>query len=67
MEAEFVNEYIARLNANLHDATSKNVMHETRIALLEKALSESTRILSEAKEELEKLRNKNKKAQDPTL
>jgi hypothetical protein len=60
MEAEFVNEYIARLNANLHDATSKNVMHETRIALLEKALSE-------ANIELEKLRNKNKKAQDPTL
>lgn len=60
MEAEFVNEYIARLNANLHDATSKNVMHETRIALLEKALSESNI-------ELEKLRNKNKKAQDPTL
>ena len=60
MEAEFVNEYIARLNANLHDATSKNIMHETRIALLEKALSESNI-------ELEKLRNKNKKAQDPTL
>lgn len=60
MEAEFVNEYIARLNANLHDATSKNVMHETRIALLEKALSESNT-------ELEKLRNKNKKAEDPTL
>lgn len=60
MEAEFVNEYIARLNANLHDATSKNVMHETRIALLEKALSESNI-------ELEKLRNKNKKAEDPTL
>ena len=60
MEAEFVNEYIARLNANLHDATSKNVMHETRIALLEKALSESNI-------ELEKLKNKNKKAEDPTL
>ncbi len=54
MEAEFVNEYITRLNAYLHDATSKNVMHETRIALLEKALSESNI-------ELEKLRNKTKK------
>lgn len=60
MEAEFVNEYITRLNANLHDAISKNVMHETRIALLEKALSES-------RVEVEKLKNKNKKSEDPAV
>lgn len=60
MEADFVNEYIARLNANLHDAVSKNVMHETRIALLEKALSE-------VQLELQQLKNKNKKAETPTV
>ncbi len=60
MEADFVNEYIARLNANLHDAVSKNVMHETRIALLEKALSE-------VQTELQQLKNKNKKAETPTV
>lgn len=60
METDFVNEYIARLNANLHDAVSKNVMHETRIALLEKALSE-------VQLELQQLKNKNKKAETPTV
>jgi hypothetical protein len=60
MEADFVNEYITRLNANLHDAVSKNVMHETRIALLEKALSE-------VQLELQQLKNKNKKAETPTV
>lgn len=60
METDFVNEYITRLNANLHDAVSKNVMHETRIALLEKALSE-------VQLELQQLKNKNKKAETPTV
>jgi len=36
METEFVNEYISRLIANLHDLTSKNVILETRLALSEK-------------------------------
>jgi hypothetical protein len=54
MEADFVNEYIARLNANLHDAVSKNVMHETRLALLEKALAE-------AHNEINRLKDKPKK------
>ena len=39
MEAEFVNEYINRLVANLHDLTSKNVMLETRLALAEKLVA----------------------------
>lgn len=60
METDFVNEYITRLNANLHDAVSKNVMHETRIALLEKALSE-------VQLELQQLKNKNKKAETPAV
>lgn len=60
MEAEFVNEYINRLLANLHDITSKNVMLETRLAMAEK-------VVANLQTELEKLRNKNKKAQDPTL
>jgi hypothetical protein len=39
MEAEFVNEYISRLIANLHDLTSKNVLLETRLAMAEKAIA----------------------------
>jgi hypothetical protein len=60
MEAEFVNEYINRLLANLHDLTSRNVMHETRVALLEKALSES-------QIQVEKLKKQNKKTETPTV
>ena len=37
MEAEFVNEYINRLTVNLHEAVSKNVLHEAKLALLEKS------------------------------
>jgi hypothetical protein len=60
MEAEFVNEYINRLLANLHDLTSKNVMLETRLVMAEK-------VVANLQAELEKLKNKNKKAEDPTL
>ena len=60
MEADYVNEYIARLNANLHDAVSKIVMHETRIALLERALTES-------RLENEKLKKQTKKTETPTV
>ena len=60
MEAEFVNEYINRLLANLHDLTSKNVMLETKLAMAEK-------VVANLQAELEKLKNKNKKAEDPTL
>jgi peptidoglycan hydrolase CwlO-like protein len=60
MEAEFVNEYINRLLANLHDLTSKNVMLETRLAMAEK-------VVANLQADLQEHRNKNKKAQDPTL
>lgn len=60
MEAEFVNEYISRLLANVHDLTSKNVMLETRLALAEK-------LVANLQADLQEHRNKNKKAQDPTL
>ena len=60
MEAEFVNEYISRLLANVHDLTSKNVMLETRLALAEK-------LVANLQVDLQEHRNKNKKAEDPTL
>ena len=51
MEAEFVNEYISRLIANLHDSVSKNVLQEARVAVLEKSLatlqSEHERLVQE--------------------
>ena len=60
MEAEFVNEYINRLLANLHDLTSKNVMLETRLAMADKTMAG----LQAKIVDLEKLGNKNKKAEE---
>jgi hypothetical protein len=54
MEAEFVNEYISRLIANLHDLTSKNVLLETRLAMADK-------IIANLQTENEKLQVKPKK------
>jgi uncharacterized coiled-coil protein SlyX len=63
MEAEFVNEYINRLLANLHDLTSKNIMLETRLAMADKTVvSLQAKIV-----DLEKLGNKNKKAEDTSV
>lgn len=50
MESEFVNEYIARLNATIHDLTGKNIMLETRLVMAE-------RVSSKLEEELEKLKS----------
>lgn len=63
MEAEFVNEYINRLLANLHDLTSKNVMLETRLAMADKTMAG----LQAKIVDLEKLGNKNKKAEDTSV
>lgn len=60
MEAEFVNEYINRLLANLHDLTSKNVMLETRLAIAEK-------VVANLQADLQERRNKTKKPEDPTV
>jgi len=60
MEAEFVNEYISRLLANLHDLTSKNIMLETKLVMADKAMAS----LQAKIVDLEKLGNKNKKAED---
>ena len=63
MEAEFVNEYINRLLANLHDLTSKNIMLETRLAMADKTMAGlQAKII-----DLEKLGNKNKKAEDTSV
>jgi hypothetical protein len=63
MEAEFVNEYISRLLANLHDLTSKNIMLETRLAMADKTVAS----LQAKIVDLEKLGNKNKKAEDTSV
>ena len=63
MEAEFVNEYISRLLANLHDLTSKNIMLETRLVMADKTVTSlQAKIIA-----LEKLGNKNKKAEDTSV
>ena len=60
MEAEFVNEYISRLLANLHDLTSKNIILETRLVMADKTVASLEAKIAN----LEKLGNKNKKAED---
>ena len=63
MEAEFVNEYISRLLANLHDLTSKNIMLETRLVMADKTMTSlQAKIVA-----LEKLGNKNKTAEDTSV
>jgi hypothetical protein len=61
MEAEFVNEYINRLVANVHDLTSKNILLETRLAIAEKLVASLQVEQQEAKV------SKTKKAEDPTV
>lgn len=61
MEAEFVNEYINRLVANVHDLTSKNILLETRLAIAEKLVASLQIEKQEAKV------SKTKKAEDPTV
>ena len=61
MEAEFVNEYINRLVANIHDLTSKNILLETRLAIAEKLVASLQIEQQEAKV------SKSKKAEDPTV
>lgn len=53
MEAEFVNEYIARLNSTIHDLTGKNIMLETRLVMAERVSSALSAELKELKESLE--------------
>jgi hypothetical protein len=60
MEAEFVNEYISRLTSNLHDHVSKNIMTETRLAMLEKSFADLQAQHEKALQELEHLKKKTK-------
>jgi len=67
MEADFVNEYINRLTVNLHDAVSKNVLHETRMALLEKNYAILQTEHQQTLQELERFKKKpSKQTQDPS-
>jgi hypothetical protein len=50
MEAEFVNEYIARLNSTIHDLIGKNIMLETRLVIAE-------RVISTLQQELDQLKS----------
>ena len=61
MEAEFVNEYINRLIANVHDLTSKNILLETRLAMAERLVASLQVEQQEAKV------SKSKKTEDPTV
>lgn len=63
MEAEFVNEYISRLLANIHDLTSKNIMLETRLVMADKTVTSLQAKIGD----LEKLGNKNKKVEDNSV
>ena len=60
MEVDFVNEYISRLVARVHDLTSQNIMLETRLALNERALAE-------VNIELQQLKTKTKKAETSSV
>jgi hypothetical protein len=40
MDADFVNAYIERLNATVHDLQSKNIILETRVLFAEKRAGE---------------------------
>lgn len=50
MEAEFVNEYIARLNSTIHDLIGKNIMLETRLVMAERVSSNLSKELEELKQ-----------------
>ena len=58
MEADFVNEYINRLTVSLHEAVSKNVLQEARLALLEKSFANLQVEHQQALQELERLKKK---------
>ncbi len=53
MEADFVNAYIERLIANIHDLTSKNILLETRVLFAEKKNNELQTELNTLKQSLE--------------
>lgn len=53
MEAEFVNEYIARLNSTIHDLIGKNIMLETRLVMAERVSSALSAELKELNKSLD--------------
>lgn len=60
MEADFINEYVSRLTATMHELISKNVLLETRLALAEKANANLQIQVKQAEIDLEKFKRKTK-------
>lgn len=58
MDAEFINEYIGRLTQTIHDLISKNVLLETRLAVLEKSSANLQMELQNALQEVERFKKK---------
>jgi peptidoglycan hydrolase CwlO-like protein len=54
MEAEFVNEYISRLLANLNDVTNKAILLEARVHIYEKKMAELQVELEKTKQRIKK-------------
>lgn len=54
MEAEFINEYISRLLANLNDVTNKAILLEARVNIYEKKMAELQVELEKTKQRIKK-------------
>ena len=67
MEAEFINEYIARLLSNLSDVTNKAIMLETRLALADKVIASLQVELREKEIQVEKLQSKKTKTESSPI
>ena len=58
MDSDFVNTYIEKLNAALHDLTSKNVVLETRLAHTDKVNKDLVAQVESLTSQLERAKKK---------